>query len=145
MTFRRIPLLVALCWGVSMFNLLSGSAYAQSPALKSGEQVYKETCSACHATGLLKAPKFGDKKDWGPLIKEPQATLTADGWVGVRDMPPKGGKPDLSLEEFSRAVAHMARAAGAPWKDPDAAMMKQIQAEEKKALDKKAKEGKAKK
>lgn len=130
-----------------LFSTLTAAsaAYGQvtPPALKSGEQVYKETCTACHATGLLKAPKLGDKKDWGPLIKEPQATLTADGWVGVRDMPPKGGKPDLSLEEFSRAVAYMARAAGATWKDPDAAMMKQIAAEEKKALDKKAAEKKA--
>ena len=115
---------------------LSATAHAQSQNLKSGELVYKETCSACHATGLLKAPKFADKKDWGALIKEPQATLTADGWVGVRDMPPKGGKPDLALEEFSRAVAYMARAAGAKWNDPDTALMKQIQAEEKKALDK---------
>jgi cytochrome c5 len=124
--------------------LAAGAAMAQSkpaaPQLKSGEAVYKETCHVCHATGLLKAPKFGDKKDWAALIKEPQATLTADGWVGVRDMPPKGGKVDLTLEEFSRAVAYMARAAGAKWQDPDAALMKQIQAEEKKALDKKAKE-----
>ncbi len=122
------------------YALLPGAASAQAPALKSGEQVYKETCVACHATGVLKAPKLGDKKDWGPLLKEPQAVLTADGWVGVRDMPAKGGKPDLALEEFARAVAHMARAAGARWQDPNAAMMKQIQAAEKKALDKKAKE-----
>ena len=78
--------------------LVTGAAFAQgtplgkspAPATKSGEAVYKETCAACHATGLLKAPKYGDKKDWGPLIKEPQAALTADAWVGVRDMPPKG-------------------------------------------------------
>jgi hypothetical protein len=55
-------------------------------------------------------------------------------------MPARGGKPDLALEEFARAVAHMARAAGARWQDPNAAMMNQIQAAEKKALDKKAKE-----
>lgn len=117
-------------------SALAATANAQSQNLKAGEAVYKETCSACHATGLLKAPKFADKKDWGALIKEPQATLTADGWVGLRDMPPKGGKPDLALEEFARAVAYMARAAGAKWNDPDAALMKQIMAEEKKALDK---------
>ncbi len=137
-----------------LFSTLTaaGAAFAQgkppASALKSGEQVFKETCVVCHGTGLLKAPKFGDKKDWAELIKEPQAALTADGWVGVRDMPPKGGKPDLALEEFARAVAYMARAAGAKWQDPDAAMMKQIQAEEKKALEKKtkeAKDGKAKK
>lgn len=124
--------------------IAAGATLAQSkpPAaqLKTGEAVYKETCATCHANGLLKAPKYGDKKEWGKLILEPQATLTADGWVGVRDMPPKGGKVDLTLEEFARAVAYMARAAGAKWQDPDAALMKQIQAEEKKALDKKAKE-----
>lgn len=117
-----------------------GEALAQSNSLKSGEAVYAETCATCHATGQLKAPKYGDKKDWAALIREPQAALTADGWVGVRGMPAKGGKPDLALEEFARAVAYMARAAGAKWLDPDAAMMKQIQAEERKALDKRAKE-----
>ena len=119
--------------------LTAGPAHAQNRNLKSGELVYTETCAACHATGLLKAPRFADKKAWGPLIKEPQADLTADGWVGVRDMPARGGKPDLALEEFARAVAYMARAAGAKWADPDAAMMKRIEAEEKKALAKKSK------
>ena len=123
-------------------TFVSGTAFAQSQPLKSGEQIYKETCVVCHGTGLLAAPKLADNKAWAELIKEPQAVLTADGWVGVRNMPAKGGRPDLSLEEFSRAVAYMARAVGAKWADPDAALMKQIQAEEKKALDKKAKEAK---
>lgn len=91
-----------------------------------GEQVYKTTCFACHATGLEKAPKLGDRKAWAPLIKEGQAKLTADGWIGVRAMPPQGGKADLPLEDFSRAVAYMARAAGASWKDPDAALLANI-------------------
>lgn len=105
---------------------------AQSP--KSGEQVYKETCFACHATGVAKAPKFGERTTWAPLIKEGQHVLTAHAWVGVRGMPPKGGRPDLSLEEFARAAAYMARAAGADWKDPDAAMLARIRAEEKKRI-----------
>lgn len=103
----------------------------QAQTLKSGEQVYKETCFACHATKVEKAPQFGDKAAWAPLIKEGQHVLTAHAWVGVRNMPPKGGKADLSQEEFARAVAYMARAAGGTWKDPDAAMMKRIAAEEK--------------
>ncbi len=116
---------VALLLGAS----LSTGLCAQTP--KSGEQVYKETCSVCHATGIEKAPKFGDKSMWTPLIKEGQHVLTAHAWVGVRAMPPKGGNGSLSLEEFSRAVAYMARAAGGTWKDPDAAMLTRIRAEEK--------------
>ena len=103
-----------------------GSLAAHAQAGKSGEQVYQEVCFACHATGLEKAPKFGDRTMWAPLIKEGQTKLTADAWVGQRGMPAKGGKPDLGLEEFSDAVAHMARAGGAKWKDPDAAMHKRI-------------------
>lgn len=111
---------------------LGGAANAQ--ALKSGEQVYKEVCAACHVAGVANAPKFGDKKAWAPLIAEGQAVLTAHAWVGVRGMPARGGNPNLSLEEFSRAAAYMARAAGGSWKDPDAKMLSSIQAEEKKRI-----------
>ena len=93
-----------------------GSAAAQG---KSGEAVYTEVCSECHAKGDKGSPKFGDKKAWAKLIKEGQITLTADGYLGVRQMPPRGGRPDLSVEEFARGVTHMARAGGATWKEPD--------------------------
>lgn len=106
-------------------------AMAQAPvALKGGEQVYREVCMACHGTGAANAPRFGDKKAWGKLIGEGQVVLTADGWVGVRGMPAKGGRADLSLEEFARATAWMANAAGANWKDPDAKLMERIRARE---------------
>jgi hypothetical protein len=61
--------------------------------------------------------------------------LTAHAWVGVRRMPARGGKADLALEEFARAAAYMARAAGGNWKDPDAALLKRIRAEEKKRIE----------
>lgn len=104
----------------------AGTAATQATAA-SGEEVYQRVCAACHATGAAQAPKFGDKKAWAKLISESQATLTADGYVGIRAMPPKGGDPNLSLQDFAKAVAYMARAAGANWKDPDAALMKRIE------------------
>ena len=109
-----LPLLV--------FPAATGHAQAAS-----GEEVYRQVCFACHAEGKDKAPKFGDRKMWAPLIKEGQSKLTADGWLGVRAMPPRGGKADLSLAEFARAVAHMARAGGGSWKDPDAAVLANIE------------------
>jgi len=116
---------------VAVLGLLPCVAHA---APKSGEHVNKEVCFACHATKVEKAPQFGDRKAWAPLIKEGQQVLTAHAWVGVRNMPPRGGKPDLDLEEFARAVAYMARAAGGSWQDPDAAMLAKIRAEEKKRV-----------
>jgi cytochrome c5 len=94
--------------------------------LKSGERVYTEACSACHATGVANAPKFRDRQAWAQLIAEGQHILTGHAWVGVRAMPAKGGNPDLKLVEFARAVAYMASNAGGNWPDPDAAMLRKI-------------------
>ncbi len=127
--------------------LVAGLASVAAPAraadtLKSGAEVYQAVCSACHAAGINKAPRFGDRKAWAPLLKEPQWQLTAHGWVGVRGMPAKGGKADLQLEEFARAVVFMAHAAGGNWNDPDAAMMAKIRAEEQRRIAALAKKGK---
>jgi cytochrome c5 len=107
------------------------AAGAPAPAaLKSGEQVYKEVCLACHASGVAGAPKSGEPGGWSALAGEGQAAVTAHGWVGIRGMPPKGGRADLGLEEFARATAWMARSAGVDWPDPDAAMLEAIRKEE---------------
>ena len=113
----------------------SPSTVAEVPApavvmFKSGEQVYKQVCLSCHAFGVAGAPKAGEPGGWEALAKEGQAMVTAHGWVGIRGMPPKGGRADLSLEEFARATAWMARSAGLDWADPDAAMLEAIQKEE---------------
>lgn len=117
-----------------MLVLASGLGNAAGADAKPGEQVYSEACIACHATGVEKAPRFGDRKAWAPLIKEGQHVLTAHAWVGVRGMPPRGGRPDLSLESFAAATAYMARAAGGTWKDPDEKMLARIRSEERKRI-----------
>lgn len=89
--------------------------------LQSGEQVYKAICAACHDTGAANAPKLGDKARWAPLIKEGFAAITADAIKGTaKGMPPKGGNPDLDDIEVARAVAFMANASGARFKEPAA-------------------------
>ncbi|QWD99078.1 cytochrome c5 family protein [Polynucleobacter sp. MG-5-Ahmo-C2] len=93
----------------------SGAAFAQS-----GEATYKQVCVSCHGTGVLNAPKFGDKAKWAPLIAEGQVTLTAHAYFGVRAMPPKGGNPNLSIEGFSDALVYMVNNSGGNWKSPDA-------------------------
>ncbi|MBU3620000.1 cytochrome c5 family protein [Polynucleobacter sp. CS-Odin-A6] len=95
-------------------------------SIAGGEETYKAVCSNCHATGLNKAPMVGDKKQWGKLIKEGQAHITSDGYHGVGAMPAKGGKPDLTVTEFASAVVYMANQVGANWREPDEAMLKDI-------------------
>jgi cytochrome c5 len=89
-------------------------------ALKTGEQVYQTVCTACHASGVAKAPKFRDKRDWGPRIREGQKALVQVALKGEGAMPPRGGASDLSDLEVERAVVYMANAAGATFKEPAA-------------------------
>ena len=94
-------------------------ADASAPKVeKSGKEVVEAVCAACHATGALNAPKIGDRTAWGKLIKQGLGTLTKAAINGIRQMPPRGGNPDLTDVEVERAVVHMANQAGANWIEP---------------------------
>ena len=91
---------------------------ANRPA-KTGEEVFKVQCSACHLTGAAGAPKFGDAAAWGPRIKTGFDALLHSALKGKGAMPPQSGG-DLSNFELSRSVAYMANAGGAKFEDPKA-------------------------
>lgn len=93
---------------------------AGSAAVRTGKQITDAVCAACHGTGLLNAPKIGDKAAWAPLIKEGFDHLTETAIKGIRQMPPRGGNPDLSDIEVARAVAYMANQSGASFTEPAA-------------------------
>jgi cytochrome c5 len=86
---------------------------------KSGKEVTEAVCAACHATGALNAPKIGDKAAWAKLIQEGLDVISADAIKGIRQMPPRGGNPDLTDTEVKRAVVYMANQSGANWKEPE--------------------------
>jgi cytochrome c551/c552 len=92
---------------------------------KTGEQVFLAVCKTCHEAGLAGAPKFGDKAAWAVPIKSGYELLVQHAINGLQRqgkvMPPKGGNPDLTDTEVARAVAYMANAAGATFKEPAAA------------------------
>lgn len=86
---------------------------APAAAGKSGEEVYKAVCSMCHATGLMAAPKFGEKDQWAPRVAQGYDTLVNHAVHGIRNMPAKGGNPGLTDAEVAGAVKYMANASGA--------------------------------
>lgn len=98
----------------------AGAGAGESRALRTGAEVYKSVCAACHATGLNKAPKFGDRRDWARFLKRGQSALVQVAIKGEGPMPSRGGSPDLSDIEVERAVVHMANAAGAKFSEPAA-------------------------
>jgi len=96
------------------------SAPASAPGARSGEEIYKSVCTACHQTCVANAPKLGDKAAWGPRIATGLNNLVADAKKGKGAMPPKGGATDLSDAELTRAVIFMTNQAGASFKEPAA-------------------------
>lgn len=88
---------------------------------KSGEEIVKGVCIACHGVGALGAPKLGNAGDWGPRISQGYETLVKHAIEGIRSMPARGGNAELSDHEVADAVAYMANQAGAKF---DAASLK---------------------
>jgi cytochrome c5 len=87
---------------------------------KSGEEVFKAVCSACHATGTAGAPKFGDAGAWAPRIGEGYDTLLHNALNGKGGMPARGGTSpdDYSDFEIARAVVYMANGSGGKLAEP---------------------------
>ncbi|HTH78730.1 MAG TPA: c-type cytochrome [Ramlibacter sp.] len=75
-----------------------------------GEALFKQTCSACHGTGVLGAPKFGDKAAWAPRIKQGVDALVHNAITGKNAMPPRGGS-SASDADVRAAVQYMVNAA----------------------------------
>ena len=88
--------------------------------LRDGKTVVETACAACHATGAMNAPKIGDKAAWGKLTERSLEALTASAIKGIRQMPARGGNPDLADVEIARAIVYMANQGGANWKEPAA-------------------------
>jgi cytochrome c5 len=88
-------------------------------ALKSGDQVYTAVCAACHATGTLNAPKFGDAAAWGPRLSQGFDKLLTAALKGKGAMPAQGGGDYTDLE-IARAVAHMGNHSGGKFEEPKA-------------------------
>ena len=80
---------------------------------KSGDEVVKGVCSMCHGAGLMESPKLGDAGQWAPRIAQGYETLVKHAIEGIRNMPARGGNPDLTDTEIASAVAVMANGAGA--------------------------------
>ncbi|MEY8875812.1 MAG: cytochrome c5 family protein [Leptothrix sp. (in: b-proteobacteria)] len=87
--------------------------------LKTGEEVFKGQCTACHTAGLAGSPKFGDAAAWGPRVVKGYEALLTSALKGKGAMGAQGGG-DYSDLEVGRAVVYMANAGGAKFEEPKA-------------------------
>ena len=100
-TSVTIAVLVAgmLSWGVAAAE---GDAAA-------GKVVFNRVCKMCHATGMMGAPKLGDKAAWKNRIAQGMGTLFDHAINGFKGMPAKGGRADLSDAAVKAAVEYMVK------------------------------------
>ncbi|WP_175794644.1 c-type cytochrome [Burkholderia ambifaria] len=86
------------------------AAPTSADAASAGKALYTQVCQACHAAGVLGAPKFGSKEDWAPRLKESMDTVYNYALHGKGAMPPKGGS-SASDADVKAAVDYMVNAA----------------------------------
>ncbi len=78
-------------------------------AALSPKETYDGICAACHATGLLDSPKFGDKVAWDKRIADAGGFdgLVKSAIAGKGSMPPKGGA-SVDDAAFAEVVKYLA-------------------------------------
>lgn len=89
-----------------MFSTETAKPMQVADSGMSAEKLYT-ACSACHAAGVLNAPKLGDKVAWEPRIAKGIEQLYANAINGIGTMPPKGGRLDLSDDDIKKIVDYM--------------------------------------
>ena len=87
-------------------------------ALKSGEEVFKAQCAACHVSGAAGAPKLGDAGAWGARLKTGLEALVNSALKGKGAMGAQGGG-DFDDIEIARAVVYLANSAGGKFPVPE--------------------------
>lgn len=80
--------------------------------VRSGKSIYDGACVACHATGVLQAPRLGNKSDWSKREKQGFKQLLEHALKGYKNMPAKGGNPSFGDEEIANAIRYMLSKSG---------------------------------
>ena len=114
---RTIPFLVAVLFSASI-----PSAYAAGEVAgeRSGEQIVKSHCAACHEKGLHGAPRIDDRAAWIPRLQKGLDATVRTAIKGHGAMPSRGGLSDLTDTELRSAVVYLFNPGFPPPKAPEA-------------------------
>ena len=82
------------------------AASSAAGEMLSGEAAYNQSCAACHASGVMGAPKFGSAEDWVDRAYAGLDAMVVNAIKGIGGMPPRGGSA-LKDEEIRAAIEYM--------------------------------------
>ncbi len=92
---------------LAILAVLMGAAGLANAAM-TGEQVYNMHCAACHSSGVMNAPKHGDKAAWAPRLKQGDAVLFQHAKNGYKAMPAMGTCSECTDAELKAAIHYNA-------------------------------------
>ncbi len=84
---------------------IAGAAPAVAAGPRTGEQIYNGACVACHAAGVLGAPKSQVAAEWQPRLDEKGFDqVWKNALVGINAMPAMGACGDCSDDDIKTAI-----------------------------------------
>ncbi|MEZ5450731.1 MAG: c-type cytochrome [Thiolinea sp.] len=92
-------------------NIVAVDKNAPPPPTRSGEEVYQSACMACHAAGVLNAPKL-EAGAWDGRVDKGMDGLVHSAINGLNAMPPRGGNPNITDDEIRNAIGYMLAQSG---------------------------------
>lgn len=100
----RAACLIAAC--------LAAGAVSAADAPPEGKRIFDRVCSACHANDLSEAPQLKQPAMWTARLAKGRDALVhsaLNGFTGPtgEEMPPRGGRPELTDAEVMAAVDYI--------------------------------------
>jgi cytochrome c5 len=86
---------------------LNNESVAISSNARSGEEIYTSSCSGCHSSGVLGAPKSGHNDDWSARLEGGVLALLKSSISGKGAMPARGTCTNCSDDELMKAIEFM--------------------------------------
>ncbi|HEX5360747.1 MAG TPA: c-type cytochrome [Fluviicoccus sp.] len=86
--------------------LVSAAGMAADPGI---EAKYGKSCVTCHGSGVLNAPRKGDRAAWAPRLQQGMSVLVGHVKGGFRNMPAKGLCNDCSDADYEALIQFMSQ------------------------------------
>lgn len=95
-----------------VFACALGADAALADAPPAGKRIVDQVCAACHANDLSEAPQLKQPAMWTARLAKGRDALVhsaLNGFTGAtgEEMPPRGGRPELTNAEVTAAVDYM--------------------------------------
>ncbi|MGQ8364194.1 c-type cytochrome [Glaciecola sp. 1036] len=93
---------------VGQVKVAGAASETASAQPKTGKSIYESACQACHAVGVLGAPKFQNAADWQPRLEKGFDQVWQNAINGIPPgMPAKGTCSSCTDEDIKIAIEYM--------------------------------------